>query len=322
MNRHPKISIIIPVYKAEQYLHRCINSILSQTFTDFELLLIDDGSPDNSGKICDEYAIKDKRIRVFHQINCGVSKTRQYGIKVSKGEYTIHVDPDDWIDSTMLEELYDKIQEDNADMLICDFYFEYKNKTIYVTQKPEKLNNQTVIYDLLNGKLHGSTWNKLIRKKCYENYQIGFDPELSFCEDLYFNISLLLHPIKISYFPKAFYHYDQSINPNAITKKYNIQTFEQDIKLYHKFYALLKNTEYLEQCKQIMSYLIITHAYYNSNFSSKEFKKKLFPYRKGAIKNTSSLSEKILLYLACHGFYKLSKQIYIFTLKLKATIHF
>ena len=107
----PIISIIIPVYKAEGHLHRCVDSILAQSFTDFELLLVDDGSPDGSGKICDEYAAKDSRVKVLHKQNGGVSSARQTGIENATGEYTIHADPDDWIEPTMLEELYNKATE-------------------------------------------------------------------------------------------------------------------------------------------------------------------------------------------------------------------
>lgn len=119
----PKVSIIVPVYKAEKYINRCIDSILAQTYTDWELLLVDDGSPDRSGEICDEYAKKDSRIRVFHKENGGVSSARQMGQDKASGEYTIHADPDDWMEPTMLEELYAKAKEDDADMVLCDFYF-------------------------------------------------------------------------------------------------------------------------------------------------------------------------------------------------------
>ena len=104
----PKISIIVPVYNAEKYLHRCIDSILTQTFGDFELLLIDDGSTDKSGRICDDYVSKDHRIRIFHKQNGGVASARELGIIQAVGKYSIHVDADDWIESNMLEEMYKK----------------------------------------------------------------------------------------------------------------------------------------------------------------------------------------------------------------------
>lgn len=102
----PLISIIIPVYKAEKYLHCCVDSVLAQSFTNFELILIDDGSPDNSGTICDEYAKQDRRIKVFHQENQGVSAARNLGIEQAKGEWIAFIDSDDWVENTMYEEMY------------------------------------------------------------------------------------------------------------------------------------------------------------------------------------------------------------------------
>ena len=120
----PKVSVIVPVYKAEKYLQRCVDSLLAQTFTDFELLLIDDGSPDRSGEICDEYAAADSRVRVFHKVNGGVSSARQCGMDNATGEYTIHADPDDWVEPIMLKELYVKAKEENADMVFCNYYWD------------------------------------------------------------------------------------------------------------------------------------------------------------------------------------------------------
>lgn len=156
------VSIIVPVYKAEAYLHRCLDSILAQTFTDWELLLVDDGSPDRSGVICDEYAAKDDRIRVFHKENGGVSSARQKGQDEAQGEYTIHADPDDWVEPTMLEELYKKAKADDADMVICDYYMNDGENQTYITQKPTVLDRKTVLGELLFQQLHGSCWNKLV----------------------------------------------------------------------------------------------------------------------------------------------------------------
>ena len=105
-NKTPSISVIVPIYNSDKYLQRCIDSILSQDFEDFELLLIDDGSTDNSGDICDKYAEKDMRVRVFHKKNGGVSSARNLGIENAKGEWVVFIDSDDWVDITMLEKLY------------------------------------------------------------------------------------------------------------------------------------------------------------------------------------------------------------------------
>ena len=211
----PKISIIVPVYKAEKYLHRCVDSILAQTFTDFELLLIDDGSPDSSGEICDQYAVSDQRVRVFHKPNGGVSSARQCGLDNSQGEYTIHADPDDWVEPDMLQELYAEANRTNADMVICDYIAVYKNKTTIVTQKPLLLDSDSVLNGLFQ-YLHGSCWNKLVRRNCFSKWNIKFPVGLNYCEDQFVNACLLLHPLKIAYVNKALYHYDQYTNHNSI----------------------------------------------------------------------------------------------------------
>ena len=227
----PKVSVIVPVYKAEAYLHRCVDSLLAQTFLDVEILLIDDGSPDRSGEICDEYAKKDKRVRVFHKENGGVSSARQCGMDNARGEYTIHADPDDWVEPTMLEELYKKAKEDDADMVICDFYCEEKDKTIYMPQKPSSLNHETVLCEMFTRLLHGSSWNKLVRLSCYQQYQVKYPIELSYCEDLYVNACLLSHNIRVAYLPKVFYHYDQYTNPGSLVHKGSEFILSQNKKL-------------------------------------------------------------------------------------------
>lgn len=115
----PKISVIVPVYNVEKYLNKCIESILNQTFKDFELILVDDGSPDNCGTICDEYALKDNRIKVIHKENGGLSDARNAGINISQGEYIMFVDSDDYITEQMIEILYNAIISDNSDIALC-----------------------------------------------------------------------------------------------------------------------------------------------------------------------------------------------------------
>ena len=126
------VSVIIPVYKVEKYIAECIESILAQTYTNFRLILVDDGTPDNAGKICDEYALKDNRIKVIHKSNGGVASARQMGVDNALGNYTIHADSDDWVEPTMLEELYKKAIEKDADMVICDFYVQTCNTGLLI----------------------------------------------------------------------------------------------------------------------------------------------------------------------------------------------
>jgi glycosyltransferase involved in cell wall biosynthesis len=312
----PKVSVIVPVYKAERYLRKCVDSLLGQIFTDFEILLIDDGSPDCSGKICDGYAAHDVRVRVIHQPNSGVSVARQHGLKQAIGEYVIHADPDDWVEPDMLQSLYEKAIEEDADMVICDFFVNYPHRQDYMKQEPSNLNHQTVLRNLFQ-HLHGSCWNKLIRRSCYDKYQIAFDPELSFCEDLYCNASLLIFPLKVSYLPKAFYHYEQTTNPNSLAYSYSKKSFFYDVKLREKFCALLHGTAVYDICERRMCFLIVSRAYEGNVFSSREFRRRCLPYHAGAEKDALGFLLKAKLYLACHGFYALAKLVFPWLISIR-----
>ena len=134
-----EISIIVPVYKVEKYLKKCVDSILAQTFTDFELILVDDGSPDDSGKICEEYAEKDARVRVLHKENGGLSSARNAGIEVAKGKYLGFIDSDDYIAEDMYELLYNTIIKEDADLSICGIYDVYEGKAPIVKPTIEKV---------------------------------------------------------------------------------------------------------------------------------------------------------------------------------------
>lgn len=227
---NPLISIIVPVYNAEKYLHRCLDSIVAQTFTNWECFLVDDGSKDSSGAICDEYSTRDNRFRVFHKENGGVSSARQFGMErmlESDSKYTIHADPDDWVEPNMLECLYQKAEESGADMVICDFYKNTSKRQFLKKQDPESENPHEVL-NALYGGLHGSLWNKLIRSACYKEANIRFPQGLNYCEDFFVNVCLLLRSVsKVAYLPKAFYHYDQYMNSNAETKKTDKENFRK-----------------------------------------------------------------------------------------------
>lgn len=181
----PKISVIVPVYNTEKYLHRCIDSILAQTFTDFELLLINDGSKDNSGKICDEYAAKDPRIRVFHKENGGASSARNLGLDNAKGEWLTFVDSDDYIFENYLQNYICQISE-NVD-IICqgmefDKLFSEKHpiKHMGTTYKG---NIQKGIEELYKSPMPGSLCNKCFKTKIINEQHLRFNTNITFRED-------------------------------------------------------------------------------------------------------------------------------------------
>ena len=217
---YPLISIIIPVYNSERYLSTCLDSIIAQSFTSWEAIVVDDGSTDNSLEICREYANKDSRFRIYHKENGGVSSARQYGVNQLSDEsvYSIHVDPDDWVEPEMLESLYKKAIESEADMVICDFYNSFEDKEDYIHQNPKSEEPLHVLGALFQG-LHGSLCNKLIKSDSYKKFGIRFPVGLDYCEDLFVNVALLQRIEKVAYLPQAFYHYDQYSNPYPATRK-------------------------------------------------------------------------------------------------------
>ena len=238
----PTISIISPVYNAEPFIEKCIDSILGQTYEDWELILVDDGSPDNAGVICDKYAAKDKRIRVIHKENGGVSAARQTGLNEAEGEYVIHVDPDDWVEPEMLEELLLKAKETRADVVICDYYINKGEQQIYRNQRPTSLNSSQVLIDLFQ-QLHGSCCNKLAKRVCYNRYHIGFPRDVNYCEDLLTWVQLFSHnEVVVTYLPKAFYHY--CMNENSISHHLTRQNYEGLLRYLDKLEEILPDAEY------------------------------------------------------------------------------
>lgn len=238
----PLISIVIPIYKVEQYLHQCIDSVLAQTYTNLELILIDDGSPDNSGIICDEYAQKDDRIKVIHQKNQGVSKTRQNGIDIAKGKYIIQFDSDDWVEPTCLEALYSTAISKDADMTICDLYLNTKNKQEYLKQGYPNITAKLLLNDLICQRLHGSLTNKLIRTSCIKEFNVQIPENLILSEDLYFCCALLRYNIVVAYLPKAFYHYQK--NESSLTNSLSTKTFESKLILIKEISKIIPAYEY------------------------------------------------------------------------------
>ena len=306
------ISVIIPVYNAEQTIHKCIDSILNQTFKDFEVIIIDDGSPDLCGVICDEYAKKDQRIKVIHKINEGVSAARQTGIDNAIGEYTIHVDPDDWIEPTELEKLYAEACKTHADMVICDFYEDKADGSIVlIRQKPSSLFHTKVLEDLFH-HIHGSCCNKLISINCYKKYNVRFPQGFNYCEDQYVIASILTNPIKISYLPEAFYHYVQYKDKTTMVRKYDNDTYFQDLKRIELFSELLKSHE---NVKQIMLYnnyrsLVRRAFYYGYGYYDSHLFKKRFSKYSYIISSAGNIKDKFFILPACYGFYRISISFY------------
>jgi glycosyltransferase involved in cell wall biosynthesis len=306
--KQPAISVIVPVYNAEAFLSRCVDSLLSQTLANIEIILVDDGSTDSSKTLCEQYAVEDNRVRVVSQPNRGVAMARQAGVDVASGIYSIHVDPDDWIEHTMLEEMYTKAIEEDADMVICDFMVDFADRNYVASQKVGKCEPNDCLTRMMYGKIHGSLCNKLIRTDLYDRYKIRFFDGINYCEDYFTCVQLFIQGVKIAYIPKAFYHYDQVLNNNSATRRYTKETLQTQFRFYGKLCEILNGRQ-----KKALSHVISVIAfdsYYNDIFSSAEFSSIFGKYRKDFLKSKFKLKRRVALYLAALGLMKCARKVH------------
>lgn len=228
-----KVSIIIPVYKVEKYIHDCMNTVLSQTLKDIEIILVDDGSPDNCGKICDDYAKRDSRVKVIHQTNGRQGKARNNGVKIATGEYIGFVDSDDWISPVMYEELYNKAVKTDADIVMCDYF---RSRFIGDARgKKSKIDKNFLVSDVFNVDDFYTTvnrksyfsivvcWNKIFKRDFYLK-NIKF-PENMIFEDSPVMFSAFCKAKRISVVDKKLYFYRIS-NENSSTKLKDDNVFD------------------------------------------------------------------------------------------------
>lgn len=261
----PKVSIIVPVYNAEKALHRCIDSILHQEFSDFELFLMDDGSRDGSPAIIDEYAAADTRIHAVHKENSGVSDTRNMAIDIAQGDYIQFVDADDWITPDSTKTLVRAADENQADMVIADFYrVVWKNLSQKGDIDAAGVISRTEYADYMIQNpadyYYGVIWNKLYRRDILNKYSLRMDENLSYCEDFIFNMEYVLHADRIAVVKSPVYYYvktegslvSQNMNPaDVVRMKTNV------IQYYDAFYRnVYDDIDYFNRKPEIYGFLL------------------------------------------------------------------
>lgn len=271
------LSIIVPIYNVEKYLEECIKSILKQTYNSFELILIDDGSTDSSGKIADYFLSIDKRVKVIHQCNKGLSSARNIGIEISSGKYIMLVDSDDVIDYRMCEIMVNNAEENNADLVICDF-LEFSSNIIYTNNiniKSEKFNNIEALEgltDKFRSKFTIST-NKLYRKRLLEKNKFMSN---RIHEDEFIIHRILNDSNKIIYIPIKLYYYRKRIN-SITTNKFSKKSLDKIDAFYDrvKFFNNLGLIELSERTQRVYLNCYLEN-YYKArrelNLSNKELK--------------------------------------------------
>lgn len=210
-----QISVIVPVYNVEDYLHRCIDSILSQSFTDFELILVDDGSPDNSGKICDEYAQKDNRVRVFHKLNGGVSSARNLGLDNAHGEWVTFIDSDDYVEVDYLKELIDAQQKNQVDYVVTLNGRDSKDAGLEVCRDEYNL-----LFFRYQIDRNGYVIGKLYKVAIVNGINLRFNINIHLGEDAMFALRYLLETRNVVLISSDKYFYDKE-RPGSLTKTLN-----------------------------------------------------------------------------------------------------
>ena len=260
-----KISVIVPVYKTEQYLKRCVDSIINQTYPNLEIILVDDGSPDHCPEICDRFAETDKRIKVIHTQNAGVSAARNAGLDVATGEYLAFVDSDDYIESTMYEEMMTLVQKSSCDLIMCDCVKEFPDHTELYTHDirsgyyskrelqteyyPHLLMMENVEYPatISNGLC---LFKKELLRGNSEKEEIRYIPGIRFSEDLLFGAQLMRNTESFFYMKgKAFYHY--FMNPASATHIYAPDKWDNYCRLYQKIKNYFWNDNVFDFRRQV-----------------------------------------------------------------------
>ncbi len=252
-----KISIIVPIYKVERYLDRCVQSLIHQTLQEIEIILIDDESPDNCGKMCDKYVKQDKRIKVIHKENEGLGLSRNVGINVSKGEYLAFIDSDDYIDKNAYEEMYKKAKQENADICFCGVKFldinQKERKRIVNPFAKDTFRGEEIIQDVLYNMLQskaktektksylelGGVWKAIYKKEIFEQNSILFCSERKFIsEDYIFHLDYIPKSDCITFVRNIFYYHCD--NDTSLTKTYKVDRLEKNKILY---YELVRKAE-------------------------------------------------------------------------------
>lgn len=301
----PKVSILIPVYNVSKFIERCARSLFDQTFESIEYIFVNDCTPDNSieilSKIIDLYPKRIANIKIYnHEINKGLGAARNTGLIQAHGDYILNIDSDDFIELDMVELMYNKAQEENSDIVVCDYFCEWSSTRIISLQA---YNSNAIEYTkmLLNGSISPCVWNKMIKKSLYTENNIYAIENIDFGEDYVITPRLAYFSNMISKVEKPLYHYNR-INENAYTKDFSISSIESII-LALNFLSIffINNSKKGDFRDCLLQGQLRNKIMLLMNTKSKYFKdiSKIFPDSNLAILSTDlTISEKITIYLA------------------------
>ena len=284
------ISVIVPVYNAENYLDRCIKSIINQKYKELEIILVDDGSKDNSLEICKSYANKDNRIYVIHKENAGVSAARNTGIEAATGDYIAFVDSDDYIDENMYFNMMQKASEYNCDLVMCDCYkVRGNNKSIFTHDIRSGFYNKEQLYKeyfdklLMLGSINYpatiSNWVLLIKRDIFKENNLRYPEGIKYSEDLLLG-SQVMYYVNRFYYLKGQCYYYYIDNPSSATNTYYEKKWDNFLELYNKIDRFFSKKEDFDFTNQI-NYCLLFFIYnsigdiYGSNDNLFEKRRKI-----------------------------------------------
>ena len=268
----PVLSIVVPVYKVEKYFERCIQSILSQSLNDIEIILVDDGSPDKCPKLCDEYALLDSRIKVIHKQNGGLSSARNAGIRLASGKYIGFIDSDDTVDSAMYKKMFEKAIEFDVDFVMCDYIRINSNGTSSLKLSSIKGGYYTrddICNDIFPSLIMGdnleygpllAVWQCIYKNEFLKKYSIYFDEDVKWSEDNIFSSKVGLYASNFYYLKnEGLYHYYK--NPGTITTGYRHEAWNVYLCMNRHLREIFDNVHTFDFGKQLNWHLM----YYSCN---------------------------------------------------------
>ena len=323
----PLISVIVPIYNVEKYLDKCLSSIVSQTYTNLEIILVDDGSPDNCPQMCDEWAKKDERVKVVHKENGGLVSARKAGCEIAMGEYIMNIDSDDFIGPSLIENVVNAINDNNAPDIIafnCLHYFE-DSKTesinnailegLYSNDKLDIVKNGLLYDKTLKGRNFGSViysiWSKAIKKELYKKFQSLVPNEITKGEDVAVTIPAIMNCTSIYFGDFNEYYY--RANPSSMIHSFSRQDFEKEKVLFAYLEPFIDKT----YSNQLNAYMLNMSTIFikQASLSSKKFKtakaiikNSITEEIQGRIKSAKlynlSIKNKFLVFLVKHKMYR------------------
>ena len=308
----PLVSVIIPIFNAEKTLSRCMESVIKQTMNEIEIICVDDGSTDNSGKICDDYAKQDARITVIHQPNKGVSAARNAGMARAKGKYLAFVDSDDFVSPFIYEAMYNAALRTQAKMVVCDFTELSIDGEHYIDQSSQTGDFDHIIKNLFSWEII-VVWNRLIINK---PHCISFNEKIRYSEDRLFVASLISTyrtdtDVNIAHLPKSLYYYDTLSNPISLTKQNKKLLLVQTLNAYERIYQELNDVRYSQAYYSFVLELA-SSAFWSTEMyelSEDEYQSVFQPFSSGIRKNLPNSAKKRIVLSAINNSYQAARRI-------------